>query len=109
MVQRLETKRRIRTVMRLNHIRLIIRKLYRKTACKVAPCDRRFLVQQIFLYFGMHGFNDIKEVMVKDVRVLQKGDLEVYIRRSKTDQEGRGSVFHMSGAKLGGFLMPGVL
>ena len=47
--------------------------------------------------------------MVKDVRVLERGDLEVYVRRSKTDQEGRGSVFHMSGAYMGGFSLPRVL
>ena len=109
MVRRLESKRRIRTVMRLNHIWFMIKKLYSKPACKVAPSDRRFLVQQLFLYFGMRRFYNIKEVMVKDVKLLENGDLEVYIRRSKTDQEERGSVFHMSGAKLGGFSIPRVL
>ena len=48
MVQRLESKRRVRTVMRIDHIRLMIKKLYKKPACKVAPGDRWFLVQQLF-------------------------------------------------------------
>ena len=34
--------------------------------------------------------------------------MEVYIRRSKTDQEGRGSIFRMSGESMGGFSIPKV-
>ena len=76
MAWRLESSRRVRTVMRIDHVRLMIRKLYKKPACKVSLSDRRFLVQQLFLYFGMRRFDDIKEVMVKDVKLLKEGDLE---------------------------------
>ena len=57
----------------------------------------------------MCRFNDIKEVMVCDVKLLGGIDLEVYVQRCKTDQEGRGSTFHMSGEKYDGFLIPGPL
>ena len=57
----------------------MIGKLYRKPACKVAPCDRRFFMQQLFLYFGMQRFDDIKEVMVNDFRIVGGNDLEVYV------------------------------
>ena len=45
--------RRVRTVMRMEHIRLMIKLYYRRPARKVSALDRRFLVQQLFLYFGM--------------------------------------------------------
>ena len=47
----------------------------------------------------MRRFDDIKEVTVGDVRVLDRGGLEVYMRGSKKYQEGKGSVFHMSGER----------
>ena len=57
----------------------------------------------------MRRFDDIKEVTVGDVRVLDGGDLEVYVRQSKTDQEGKWSVFHMSGEMRNGFSIPDML
>ena len=40
--------------------------------------------------------------------VLEDGDLEIFVARSKTDQDGLGFVFHVSGEKYKGFLMPEV-
>ena len=80
--------------MRLDHIKLMIKLFYKRPAKKVSALDRRFLVQQMFLYFGMKCYDDIKQVTVGDVKVLDGGNLEVHVRRSKTDQEGRGFVFH---------------
>ena len=57
----------------------------------------------------MRRFDDIKEVTVGDVRVLDGGDLEVYVRRSKMDQEGKWSVLHMSREIRNGFSIPDVL
>merc|ERR1711867_113508 len=41
--------RRVKTVMRLEHVRLMIKLYYKMPAWKVSPLDRRFLVQQLFL------------------------------------------------------------
>ena len=38
--------------------------------------------------------------------MLNGGDLEVYVRRSKTCQEGKWSIFHMSGKRMNGFSVP---
>ena len=38
--------------------------------------------------------------------LLERSDVEVYVRKCKTDQERRGSVFHMSGEQYGGFSIP---
>ena len=65
--------RRVRTVMRMEHIRLMIKMYYRKPARKVSALDRRFLVQQLFLYFGMRRYDDIKEITYGDVKVLDEG------------------------------------
>ena len=43
------------------------------------------------------------------MKVLGEGNLEVYVKRSKTDQEGHGFVFHMTGEKMKGFSIPEVL
>ena len=43
------------------------------------------------------------------MKVLSEGNLEVYVGRSKTDQEGHGFVFHMTGEKMRGFSIPEVL
>ena len=102
-------EKRVRTVMTLDHVRLLIRKLYKKPARKVAPADRRFLVQQLLLFFGMRRYDDLKEITVGDISVLEHGDLEFYVGRSKTDQDGNGFVFHVSGEKYNGFSIPGVL
>ena len=41
--------------------------------------------------------------------MLDQGDLEFYVARSKTDQDGNGFVFHVSGERYEGFSIPGVL
>ena len=74
--------------MTIDHVRLLIRKLYKKPAVKVKPADRRFLLQQLFLFFRMRRFDDIKELTVGDITVLDGGDLEVYVAKSKCDQGG---------------------
>ena len=76
----MDSKRRVKSVMQIEHMRILIRKLYRKPASKVAAMDRRFLVQQMFLFFGMHWYGDIKEVIVRDVSLLERSDVEVYVR-----------------------------
>ena len=41
--------------------------------------------------------------------LLEGGDLEFYVSHSKTDQDGHGFLFHVSGEMHRGFSMPGVL
>ena len=65
--------RRVRTVMRMEHVRLMIKLYYRRPARKVSALDRRFLVQQLFLYFGMRRDDDIKEITYGDVKFLSEG------------------------------------
>merc|ERR1712240_624679 len=101
--------RRVKTVMRLKHVRLMIKLYYKRPAWKVTPLDRRFLVQQLFLYFGMRRYDDIKEITYGDVKILKEGNLEIYVNKSKTDQEGHGFVFHMTGERMNGFSIPEVV
>ena len=67
------------------------------------------MVQQIFLYFGIRRYDDIKEITFGDVKVLSEGNFEVYVERSKTDQEGHGFGFHMTGERMRGFSIPEIL
>ena len=66
--------KKVRSVMRIEHIRLMIKMYYRRPAKKVAVLDRRFLVLQIFLYFGMRRYDDIKDITLGDVKVLSEGN-----------------------------------
>ena len=97
-----------RTVMTIDHVKLLIGRFYKKPAKKVCPKDRRFLLHQLLSFFGMRRFDDLKEIRVEDVAVLEDGDLEIFVARSKTDQDGLGFVFHVSGQKYKGFSMPEV-
>ena len=61
---------------------------------------------QVFLFFGMKRYSDVAKLMVKDVCFLKDGSMEVLVRRSKTDQQGRGAKFYLSGEKVGGSAYP---
>ena len=41
----------------------------------------------------MKGDDDILKITYGDVKFLSEGNLEVYVKKSKTDQEGHGFVF----------------
>ena len=51
-------------VMTLDHVCLMIKKLYKKPADKVAPVERRFLLQQLLLFFRMCHYDNLKELTV---------------------------------------------
>ena len=102
-------RRKVKSVMTLDHVRLFICKLYKRPAVKVKAADRRFLVMMLLLFFGMKRFDDIKKLRVCDINVLRGGHLEFYVDSSKTDQLGKGFVFHVTGEKIKGFSIPKVL
>ena len=101
--------KREKSVMSLQHVRLLIGTLYKKPAERVKPAERRFLVMQLFMFFGIRRFDDIRMLRVRDCVVLDTGDLEMYVLSSKTDQLGVGFVFHVSGERYKGFSVPDVL
>ena len=76
--------KREKSVMTLQHVRLLIGTLYKKPAERVKPAERRFLVQQLMMFFGIRRFDDIRMIRVCDCVVLDTGDLEVYVSSSKT-------------------------
>ena len=102
-------RRKVKSVMTLDHVRLFISKLYKRLAVKVKAADRRFLVMMLLLFFGMKRFDDIKKLRVCDINVLRGGHLEFYVDSFKTDQLGKGFVFHVTGEKIKGFSIPKVL
>jgi hypothetical protein len=103
---RAPTKKILRDRMRMEDIRKLIRELFRTPAELVPAGERRCLILQVFLFFGMKRFSDVSDVKVKDVKYLHSGDLEVFVKSSKTDQERRGSTFVMSGKSKGGICIP---
>ena len=69
-----------RSVMTLDHVRLLIGRLYKRPAKKVCPRDRRFLLHQLLMFFGMRRFDDLREVRVGDVTVLEDRILRFLLR-----------------------------
>ena len=55
------------------------------------------------MFFGMRRFDDLREVRVGDVSVLEDGDLEIFVARSKTDRDGLGFVFTCQERNIRGF------
>ena len=55
-------KKKVKSVMTLDHIRLFICKLFKRPALKFKPADRRFLVMMILMFFGMKHFDDVKQL-----------------------------------------------
>ena len=101
--------KRVKSVMSLDHVRLMLCKLFKRPAVKVRPADRRFLVMMLLMFFGMKRYDDVKNLRVCDITVLKGGHLEFYVDSSKTDQLCQGFVFHVTGEKFKGFLIPKVL
>ena len=52
----------------------------------------------------MKRYSNMAKLMVKDVSFLKDGSMEVLVRRSKTDQLGRGAKLYLYGEKVGGGL-----
>ena len=106
---RKEVAVRARNVWKLKDMKRFMENLYKKPATRVAAHERRSLVIQILLFFGMKRFNDVIRVRIKDLRFTKEGDLEVRVRRSKTDQEGQGSSFFLTGKRKSGFCIPEIV
>ena len=101
--------KRERSVMTLNHIKLMLLKLYKRDASLVKPADRRFLVLTLLMFFGIKRFNDVQNLKVSDITVLKDGHLEFFVKESKTDQLGLGFVFHVTGESFSGVSIPKIL
>ena len=93
-------RKKVKSVMSLDHVRLLICKLFKRPAVKVKPADWRFLVMMILLFFGMKRYDDVKRLRVCYITVLQGGHLEFYVDSSKTDQLGKGFFFMLQGKSL---------
>ena len=102
-------KKRVRSVMTLNHIRLLLLRFYKRPACKVRPADRHFLMLMIIMFFGIKRFDDVKDLKVSDITVLEDGHLEFYVDNSKTDQLCQGFIFHVTGNSFNGISIPKIL
>ena len=93
----------------LEDMRKMVDALYKYPASRIDPARRRCLVLQLLLFFGMKRFSDISGVMKKDVRFLKDHSIQIYMRKSKTDQKHQGAYFFLSGEKYGNMCLPEVL
>lgn len=109
MKRRKQVAVRARNMWTVRAMGKLIRSLYRVPASEVSAQDRRCLVLQVMLFFGMKRFSDLVQVRVSDLTFTKEGDLEVKMRRSKTDQEGKGSSFFLSGRRKSGFSIPEIV
>ena len=83
--------------MNIEHLKEFVKRHYRRPACKVSPVERRFLMMRVLLFFCMQRFSYIQDQLVGDVRKMEGGDLEVYVRWSKKIQLGYRPDFYLYG------------
>ena len=95
-----------RQFIEVKHMKIMVEELYKDG---VEPARKRFLVMQLFLFFGGKRFSDIKEVKVENVVKQDDGSIKVFVNKSKTDQEGRGACFSISGKKVGKVCVPDIV
>ena len=93
----------------LGDMRKMIDGIYVSGASEADLCRKRCLVMQVFFFVGVKGFSDVAKLKVKDVSFLKDGSLEVLVRKSKTDQVGRGAKFYLSGKKVRGVCLPKIV
>ena len=98
-----------RHFMKLEYLKLFITEFYKNPAASVEPSRRRFFVQQVLLFMGTKRFNDIKDLKWGDFVTKDDGSVQVFVAKSKTDQEARGTFFYLSGKKKGILSIPEML
>ena len=60
-------KKKVKSVMMLDHVRLFICKLFKKPVLKVKPADQRFLVMMILLKVHKNPFSQVTKLYSKYV------------------------------------------
>ena len=55
--------KRVKSVMSLDHVRLLLCKLFKRPAVRVRPADWRFLVMMLLMFFGMKRYDDVKNLL----------------------------------------------
>ena len=93
----------------LEDMRKMIKDIYVSRAFEADSCKQRFLVMQVLLFFGIKRYSDVAMLTINDVSFLKDGSVEVVVRKSKTDQLGRGAKFYLSGEKFGGVCIPDII
>ena len=76
---------------------------------KVDNKSKQCLALMTMLFFGVKRFGDVQRIKVRDVLFKEDGGVEVWVRASKTDVQGRGRVFKMSGRRSGGVSVAKIL
>ena len=76
---------------------------------KVDFKSKQILALMTMLFFGVKRFGDVQKIKVRDVVFKEDGGVEVWMRVCKTDVQGRGKVFRMSGSRTGGVSVAKIL
>ena len=78
----------------------MVRKIYLKMGNKAPAVKKQFLALQLVLFTGLKRFSDVNRILVKDLEFKEDNSLEVWMKRSKTDQESKGEKFVISGERM---------
>ena len=94
--------------MTMRMMEKMIKEIYLKGS-KVDNKSKQCLALMTLLFFGVKRFSDLNKIKVKDLQFKKDGGVEVWVRASKTDAEGRGKVFRISGQEKGGVSVAKIL
>ena len=94
-------KKTVRKGMTLQLMKIIIDGCYKRNSWLVLPERRRFLIMQLFCFFGVRRFNDIQFVKRKNIVFGRDKSVKVWVEQSKTDARCEGFEFVLTSNKIG--------
>ena len=89
-------ERRTRRGANLEDIAKMIKEIYIQGRSEVSWERKRFLVLYLMLFFGIRRFGDINKLKLKDLDFKRNGEIEIWMKKTKTDTLGRGRMFSIS-------------
>ena len=102
-------EKRVRRGATLRDISKFIKEIYIEKKNSVSLERKRFLVLFLLLFFGIRRFGDVNKLKLKDINFKNEGEIEFWIRKTKTDTLGRGRNFSICEDYNTGISMKGIL
>ena len=84
----------------LEDVEKMVKEIYLKMGSKAPAIRKQFLALQLVLFMGLKRFSDVNRILVRDLEFKEDKSLEIWVKRSKTDQGSRGEKFVISGERM---------
>ena len=102
-------KKNVRRGATLKDISELVKEIYIKKKNSVSLERKRFLVLFLLLFLGIRRFGDVNKLKLKDINFEKEGEIEFWMRKTKTDTLGRGRNFSICEDYNAGISMKDIL